>query len=199
MLLKRIGLAVLSIFLMSQAWAADEKTAQAPSVAIFAGGCFWCMEPPFDKLDGVLTTTSGYIGGEASTANYKKVSAGVTRHYEAVKIEYDASKVSFDTLLAVFWKNVDPFDNRGQFCDKGDQYLSAIFYLDDDQLASAKVSFEKTQAMLDKPIVTRIVKAAEFYAAEQYHQDYYQRNPIRYKFYRRGCGRDKRLEQVWGQ
>ena len=154
--------------------------------AIFAGGCFWCMEPPFDKLDGVKSTTSGYIGGSAESANYKKVSAGGTGHYEAVKIVYDPSKVTYQQLLDVFWKNIDPFDAKGQFCDKGTSYLSGIFFLDDEQKRLALASKKKVSSMFEQSIVTEVLPATPFYDAEKYHQDYYKRNPIRYRFYRHG-------------
>lgn len=195
----RLFLFTLSFFvgLVSQLSVAqsNDKTA----VAVFAGGCFWCMEPPYDKLDGVISTTSGYIGGKSSTATYKQVSSGQTDHVEAVKIEYDASKVDYDTLLKVFWKNVDPFDQRGQFCDKGPQYLSYIYYGNSSEKASAEKSLAEMNARFSDPIATRIFPSLEFYPAEDYHQNYYQKNPIRYKFYRTSCGRDRRLEEVWGK
>jgi peptide-methionine (S)-S-oxide reductase len=170
------------------------------AVAIFAGGCFWCMEPPFDKLEGVTATISGYIGGTAANPTYEQVTSGRSGHYEAVRIEYDPARVSYQRLLEVFWRNVDPVDATGQFCDKGPQYLSAIFVLDDTQRALAeasKAALERT-GKLSGPIVTRILPAATFYPAEAYHQDYYLKNPLRYAFYRRGCGRDARLERLWG-
>lgn len=174
--------------------------AEEKAVAIFAGGCFWCMEPPYDKLEGVSATTSGYIGGLASTANYKQVASGRTDHVEAVKVEYDPSVVSFATLLKVFWVNIDPFDDKGQFCDKGPQYKSYIYYLDEEQKSLATASLKEiAQKFPGKDIATEVIPAAEFYAAEKYHQDYYQRNPLRYKYYRNGCGRDRRLEQIWGE
>jgi peptide-methionine (S)-S-oxide reductase len=176
-------------------------TAQAEdrASAVFAGGCFWCMEPPYDKTDGVLSTTSGYIGGASESANYKQVSAGGTGHYEAVKIEYDPSKVSYEKLLSIFWRNVDPFDDRGQFCDKGDQYKAAIFYGSEEEKALAEQSKQAAVEKLGRDIVTEILPAQEFFAAEDYHQDYYQKNPLQYKFYRYACGRDGRLEEVWGK
>ena len=176
------------------AFAQSEKTASA----IFAGGCFWCMEPPYDKTDGVLSTISGYSGGEAKTADYKQVSSGNTKHFEVVKIEYDPSKVNYQQLLDIFWRNVDPFDGRGQFCDKGTQYLSAIFYGNEEEKALAEASKKKLIEKFGKQVETQILPEAEFYAAEDYHQDYYKKNPIRYKLYRYGCGRDARLESVWG-
>ncbi|MEO8101387.1 MAG: peptide-methionine (S)-S-oxide reductase MsrA [Betaproteobacteria bacterium] len=175
---------------------AGGKTARA----VFAGGCFWCMEGPFDKLDGVISTASGYTGGSKKDPTYKEVSAGWTGHTEAVEIVYDPSRVSYQRLLDVFWHNVDPTTRNAQFCDHGTQYRSGIFYLDDAQKAAA----ESSKAALDKnkpfkdAIVTEITAATQFYAAEDYHQDYYLKNPLRYKYYRSGCGRDARLTELWG-
>ena len=172
----------------------------ATAKATFAGGCFWCMEPPFDKLDGVISTTSGYTGGAKVNPTYQEVSAGATGHAEAVQVEYDPKKVSYEKLLDVFWHNVDPTQKDGQFCDHGSQYRTGIFVHDADQKRLAEAS----KAALDKSkpfkgaIVTEIVPATTFYAAEEYHQDYYIKNPIRYKYYRSGCGRDARLKEVWG-
>ena len=171
------------------------------AVATFAGGCFWCMEPPFDKLPGVVSTTSGYTGGHKKQPTYEEVSAGSTGHAEAVQIIYDPQKVSYEKLLEVFWQNVDPTQKDGQFCDHGSQYRTAIFYHN----AAQKQLAEASQAQLEKTkpfkgeIVTEIVAAGEFYPAEDYHQDYYIKNPIRYKFYRASCGRDNRLHALWGQ
>lgn len=169
--------------------------------AIFAGGCFWCMEPPYDKLEGVLSTVSGYIGGSAEDATYDRVSSGRTDHYEAIRVEYDPARIDYQTLLVVFWRNVDPFDSRGQFCDKGPQYRTGIFPLTDEQRVLAEQSKQTliSQAAGRAEIVTEILPAAEFYPAETYHQDYYKKNPSRYKFYRWNCGRDRRLEQIWGK
>lgn len=178
---------------------ADENP--PPAKATFAGGCFWCMEPPFDKIDGVTSTTSGYTGGHKTNPTYKEVSAGRTGHTEAVQIVYDPNKVSYEELLSIFWKNIDPTTPNRQFCDKGNQYRSGIFYHDEEQKQLAQES--KTELEQNKPfkqvIVTEITAASDFYAAEDYHQDYYQKNPIRYKFYRHGCGRDKRLQELWGK
>ncbi|MCV6626578.1 MAG: peptide-methionine (S)-S-oxide reductase MsrA [Cellvibrionaceae bacterium] len=175
------------------------------ATATFAAGCFWCLEPPFDKLDGVLSTTSGYIGGHRDKPTYKQVSAGSTGHTEAVQIKYDPSRVSYAELLQVFWRNVDPFDGKGQFCDKGSQYRPGIFYHDAAQQQAAwdsarqlKQGYLKTALEKGQKLVVEITQASTFYPAEAYHQDYYQRNPVRYKYYRYRCGRDKRLEQVWG-
>ena len=171
------------------------------SVATFAGGCFWCMEAPFDTLEGVASTTSGYTGGHTKNPTYKQTSSGRTGHTEAVQIVYDPEQVSYEKLLDVFWHNIDPTTPDQQFCDRGNQYRSEIFYHNDEQKQLA----ESSKAALDKnkpfkePIVTQVSKASTFYAAEDYHQDYYKNNPIRYRYYRYGCGRDKRLEQLWGE
>jgi peptide-methionine (S)-S-oxide reductase len=169
------------------------------ATAIFAGGCFWCMEPPFDKTEGVISTTSGYIGGTLDNPTYEQVSAGGTGHAEAVKIVYDPSKVRYDELLHLFWRNVDPLPKDAQFCDTGHQYRSAIFYLDDEQKKLAEESKQELEksGRFSQPVVTEIAKAGPFYPAEKYHQDYYLKNPNRYAFYRWNCGRDQRLEQLW--
>jgi peptide-methionine (S)-S-oxide reductase len=169
--------------------------------ATFAGGCFWCMEPPFDKLPGVIATTSGYIGGHKKNPTYKEVSAGGTGHTEAVQVVYDPKRVSYEKLLDVFWHNIDPTQKDGQFCDHGDQYRTGIFYHDEEQKRLAEAAKAKLQQ--HKPfrgeVVTEIVPAGEFYPAEEYHQDYATKNPIRYKFYRTRCGRDQRLQELWGK
>lgn len=167
--------------------------------AIFAGGCFWCMEKPFDELAGVQATVSGYIGGAQDNPSYQQVSAGHTGHAEAVQVRYDDQVISYQQLLAVYWRNVDPFDAKGQFCDKGSQYRAAIFYRDADQHAAAQASLAAMSARFGQPLAVTLEPATTFYPAEDYHQDYYQRNPLRYRYYRHGCGRDKRLEQVWGK
>jgi len=167
--------------------------------AIFGGGCFWCMEPPFDKLAGVVSTTSGYIGGRTPNPTYEQVSGGGTGHVEVVQVVYDPSKVSYEKLLDVFWQNVDPIDAKGQFCDRGDQYRTAIFYQSEDQQRLAAQSKLDIASHLKQPIATEIVAAGPFYPAEAYHQDYYDKNPVRYKFYRWNCGRDARLEELWGK
>jgi peptide-methionine (S)-S-oxide reductase len=181
---------------------ADEPPKATPetatAVAIFAGGCFWCMEHPFDELAGVVSTTSGYTGGRVANPTYEQVSAGGTGHAESVEVTYDPNKVSYEKLLDVFWHNIDPLAVDRQFCDVGNQYRSAIFYSTPEQQVLAEASKQKVQAEFDKPIATQIVAAGRFYPAEDYHQDYYKKNPIRYKFYRFNCGRDKRLLQLWG-
>jgi peptide-methionine (S)-S-oxide reductase len=176
------------------------KPSGQTAVAIFAGGCFWCMEPPFDKLPGVKSTTSGYTGGRTIRPTYEQVSAGRTGHAEVVQVRYDPAQVSYSQLLDVFWRNIDPLAVDRQFCDVGDQYRSAIFTLDAEQQRLAEESKRKLEASgrFKQPIATQIVAASRFYPAEEYHQNYYTRNPIRYKFYRFNCGRDQRLEQLWG-
>ena len=158
------------------------------------------MEPPFDQLDGVLATTSGYTGGHKVDPTYHEVSAGGTGHAEAVQITYDPAKMSYEQLLEVFWHNVDPLDAGGQFCDRGSQYRTAIFVHDDEQRRLAEQSKQKLESSgrFEQPIVTEIVAAGPFYPAEDYHQDYYEKNPIRYEFYRWNCGRDQRLAELWG-
>lgn len=169
--------------------------------AVFAGGCFWCMEPPFDRLDGVTATVSGYMGGHVKNPDYRAVSRGRTGHYEVVEISYDPERITYAELLDVFWRNIDPLDAKGQFCDKGPQYLSGIFVSSEEERAAAQKSKAELEqsGVLPGKIVTEILNASEFYPAETYHQDYYQKNPIRYKFYRNGCGRDKRLNTLWGE
>jgi peptide-methionine (S)-S-oxide reductase len=178
---------------------AAEKPQQF-AVATFGGGCFWCMEPPFDALPGVISTVSGYTGGKSANPTYERVSAGGTGHAEVVQVRYDPATISYEKLLQVFWRNIDPLAPDRQFCDSGSQYRSAIFYHDAAQRGLAersKAALEKS-AQFDRPIVTQIVPASEFYAAEEYHQDYYVKNPLRYKYYRSSCGRDRRLKELWG-
>jgi methionine-S-sulfoxide reductase len=170
-------------------------------LAIFAGGCFWCMEPPFEKLPGVLTVTSGYTGGQKLDPTYHEVSAGGTGHTEAIEIAFDPAQVSYPQLLEILWMNIDPTDGNGQFVDRGNQYRSGIFYLNQKQrlLAEASKQALEKSGRFDKPIVTEIVPASTFYPAEEYHQDYYKKNPLRYKFYRYNSGRDRFLDKEWGE
>ncbi|MET0502367.1 MAG: peptide-methionine (S)-S-oxide reductase MsrA [Candidatus Binatia bacterium] len=170
----------------------------ATAKATFAGGCFWCMEPPFDKLDGVSSTISGYAGGKKKNPTYEEVSAGNTGHTEVVQITYDPKKITYEKLLEVFWQNIDPLAANRQFCDIGSQYRTAIFYHDESQKRLAEESKKALGKRFKEPIVTEIVAASEFYPAEDYHQDYYVKNPLRYKYYRYNCGRDQRLEALWG-
>ncbi len=169
------------------------------ATAIFAGGCFWCMEKPFDEIPGVVATTSGYTGGTLANPTYEQVGRGGTGHFEAVKVTYDATKVSYQKLIDTYWLQVDPFDAFGQFCDKGETYLPAIFYGNDAEKKAAEAAREVLYTRFKKPIVVQILPTKAFYDAEGYHQDYYQKNPLRYAYYRNGCGRDARLRAVWGQ
>ena len=171
------------------------------AVATFAGGCFWCMEPPYDKLPGVVATISGYTGGRKPNPTYEEVSSGSTGHAESVTVVYDPKKVTYEKLLDVFWHNIDPTVKDRQFCDGGNQYRTAIFYHDEAQRKAAeasKAALEKSKPFKE-PIVTEIVMAGPFYPAEEYHQDFYKKNPVRYQLYRSGCGRDARLKQLWGE
>ena len=179
---------------------APAPKAAATAVATFAGGCFWCMEPPYDKLPGVISTTSGYMGGGKRYPTYEEVSNGVTGHAEVVQVAYDPSKVSYEKLLEVFWVNIDPTVENRQFCDRGTQYRTAIFVHTPEQRKAAdasKAAVEKSKPF-SEPIITPVVDAGEFWPAEDYHQDYYRKNPARYTYYRTGCGRDARLKQLWG-
>jgi peptide-methionine (S)-S-oxide reductase len=187
--------------LAAMSGAVEKQAAETLAEATFAGGCFWCMEPPFDKLEGVVSTLSGYTGGQLKDPSYEQVSSGGTGHLEAVQIRFDPDKVSYSKLLEIFWRNVDPTDAGGQFCDRGEQYRTAIFYHSEEQrqLAEESKSDLERSGRLPKPIVTEIRPASAFYPAEDYHQDYYKKNPVRYKLYRYGCGRDRVLERLWGQ
>ena len=179
---------------------ATEAPAEGLARATFAGGCFWCMEPPFDKLDGVLSTTSGYTGGPEVRPTYQEVSYGRTGHTEAVEIVYDPQKITYEKLLYVFWRNIDPTVRDRQFCDAGTQYRTGIFVHDDEQrkLAAASLAELKADPPFRGEIVTPILDAEPFYPAEEYHQDFYKKSELRYKSYRRGCRRDARLEELWG-
>jgi peptide-methionine (S)-S-oxide reductase len=168
--------------------------------AVFAAGCFWCIEADFEAVDGVIEAVSGYMGGELENPTYKQVSAGGTGHKEVVKVIYDPQKISYKELLDVFWVNIDPFDDKGQFCDKGDHYKAAIFYSEPSEQKAAFESKDKVEEELARDVVTEIIpNNYVFYEAEEYHQDYYKKNSWRYGFYRSGCGRDKRLKEVWGE
>ncbi len=195
-----ISIVILVILSLQPAFGQDQKDGESLAKATFAGGCFWCMEGPFDKLDGVKSTTSGYIGGYKKNPTYREVSSGTTGHTEAVQIIYDPKKVTYQKLLDVFWVNIDPTVENRQFCDHGSQYRSGIFYHGAEQQQLAEASKAKLEK--DKPfegmIFTEVTAATECYPAEDYHQDYYIKNPIRYKFYRYSCGRDQRLQALWG-
>jgi len=189
-------IAVLSLAASPGTMAQKPKLAKAT----FAGGCFWCMEPPFDKLEGVISTTSGYTGGTKKDPAYEEVSSGGTGHAEAVQVVWDPSKITYAKLLDVFWHNVDPLTSNAQFCDHGEQYRTAIFVHDPEQKRQAEAARAEVQKRFgDRQVVTEIVAASTFYPAEEYHQDYYEKNPIRYKLYRTSCGRDARLEDLWGK
>ncbi len=199
--LARLAAALFGLWLgiVSMAMAADPVVQdQAPATAIFAGGCFWCMEPPFDALAGVTATTSGFTGGHKVNPSYTEVSSGGTGHVEAIQISYDPTQVSYQQLLDVYWRNIDPLDDGGQFCDRGHEYLAAIFYQNEEQKILAEQSKTAVEKRLGHTVTTAISRAAPFYAAEDYHQDYYRKNPVRYKYYRYSCGRDQRLEELWG-
>jgi len=186
---------------------ADEREAasdaladsQTTATATFAAGCFWCVESDFDKVAGVMSTTSGYTGGQVKNPSYEQVSAGGTGHAEAVEIVYDPARVTYEQLLDHFWKNVDPLSAHRQFCDVGDQYRPAIFVHDDAQRAAAEASKARIQQRFKQPVVVQIVAAGPFYKAEGYHQDYYKKNPVQYRYYRWSCGRDARLKDLWGK
>ncbi|NKB36705.1 MAG: peptide-methionine (S)-S-oxide reductase MsrA [Gammaproteobacteria bacterium] len=180
---------------------ADGKSSTlSTETAVFAGGCFWCMEPPYDKLSGVISTISGYSNGHTKNPTYTEVSSGRTGHAEVLQVTYDPLKISYEELLTVFWRNIDPTRDNGQFCDNGNQYRPGIYYLNDAQLASANRSKEHIIASKIFPdsIKVEIEKAKKFFPAEEYHQDYYKKNPVRYKYYRYSCGRDKKLKELWG-
>ena len=193
---------LLALAALGPAPAGADPTSDTPKTAFanFAGGCFWCMEPPFEALAAVLSVTSGYTGGHVANPSYEQVSEGGTGHREAVRVEYDPARVSYSQLLDVFWRNVDPLDAGGQFCDRGSQYESVIFVADAEQrrLAEASKKTLEQSKRFERPIATVILEAGPFYPAEDYHQDYARKNPLRYRFYRHGCGRDARLEAVWG-
>jgi peptide-methionine (S)-S-oxide reductase len=200
-LIRTAVLATLALGLASAPLAqAPREAPPGKALATFAGGCFWCMEPPYDKLDGVLSTTSGYMGGNKKFPTYEEVSSGTTGHTEVVQVVYDPAKVSYDKLLEVYWRNIDPTVRDRQFCDVGSMYRATIFVHNEEQKKAADKSKEllgMTKPFKD-PIVTPILPAADFWPAEAYHQDYYLKNPVRYNYYRTGCGRDARLKALWG-
>lgn len=193
--MQRSGLGLMAAFILI---AGTSAAAQEVKTATFAGGCFWCVESDFDKVPGVVETVSGYTGGTTANPTYKQVSAGGTGHFEAVRISYDPSRVTYAELLSVFFRSVDPTDAGGQFCDRGQSYETAIFVADDDERRQAEAAKRDAETALGRPVVTTIETAGAFYPAEDYHQDYYEKNPLRYKFYRASCGRDRRVAEVWG-
>lgn len=189
---------ILILLLFTGSFAMNANAADTKSeTAIFAGGCFWCMHAAFEGLDGVSKVTSGYIGGHVPNPTYEQVSTGNTGHIEAIEVVYDSSAVAYTKLLEYFWDNVDPTDPKGQFCDKGSQYLAGIFYVTDTQKEQAAESVAATEAKLGKTVSTFIRPAEKFYAAEDYHQSYYKKNELRYQLYKMGCGRDKALRNIW--
>ena len=194
-------LAALGLLVAAVPVSAQAPAKPATAKATFAGGCFWCVEEVYDKIPGVISTVSGYMGGHVKNPTYEQVSTARTGHAEVVQVEYDPSKVTYARLLEVFWRNIDPTQKDGQFCDHGPQYRSGIFYHNDEQKRLAEGS--RLNLSKNKPfkgeIVTEITRAAEFYPAEGYHQDFHTKSPTRYKFYKSGCGRDARLQQLWGK
>jgi peptide-methionine (S)-S-oxide reductase len=196
-----LGLAILlaAAGLASAQMVPLPKPGPGQAVATFAGGCFWCTESDFDHVQGVISTTSGYTGGQVANPTYEQVSSGGTGHAESVQVIYDPSKVSYQKLLTYYWRHVDPTVKDQQFCDHGNQYRTAIFVHNDEERKLAEASKNQVEAELKKPIYTQIVDAGPFYPAEEYHQDFYRKNPTKYKFYRWNCGRDQRLEQLWGK
>ncbi|GIK79226.1 MAG: peptide-methionine (S)-S-oxide reductase MsrA [Pseudorhodoplanes sp.] len=202
--MKRIAAVTLALAALSLVAFAGHGVAQSPvpsktAVAIFAAGCFWCVEADFDKVEGVLSTTSGYTGGREMDPTYAQVSSGATGHTEAVEIVYDPAKVSYRQLLDHFWRNVDPFAKNRQFCDSGPQYRSAIFYRTDEERALAEASKKAVADKFGRAVETEVAPAAAFYRAEDYHQDFHLKNSAKYKFYRWNCGRDRRLQELWGK
>ena len=192
------ALVLAGVAACSQAAPGDPAKRGATAQAVFAGGCFWCTEADFDKIPGVLATTSGYTGGKLANPSYEQVSAGGTGHIEAVRVTYDPRRVSYATLAARFIRTVDPLDDGGSFCDRGYVYRSAFFVAGAAQRRIATAIKARTAAALKQPVATLILPSATFYPAEEYHQDYYKKNPVRYRFYRLNCGRDARLKRVWG-
>jgi peptide-methionine (S)-S-oxide reductase len=196
------GLMSTGLAFFSSAGAQDRRLEDPPArvaTAVFAGGCFWCVEADFDKVDGVLETISGYTGGTVDKPTYKQVTYGDTGHYEAVKVTYDPAKVSYDELADYFVRHIDPTDAKGQFCDKGDSYRSAIFVSGQGERTAAEGALTEAAELLGETIATKVLPAATFWPAEDYHQDYYIRSAVKYGYYRKACGRDARLEQLWGK
>ena len=198
MALKTFAVSCMMLFMAATGGDAANKNPGKTEKAIFAGGCFWCMEPPFEKLNGVISVTSGYTGGSKKDPTYEEVSEGSTGHAEAVEIAYDPAQVTYAELLDVFWRNIDPTALNRQFCDTGTQYRSGIFYRNEEQKRLAEASKEKlAKSGRFERVVTEITPASTFYPAEEYHQDYPKKNPVRYKFYRYNCGRDQTLQRLW--
>ena len=200
-----LSMHIIMAVLLIGAWNLQSTNKAAAEATIgkayFAGGCFWCMEEAFEKVEGVLSATSGYMGGTVANPSYEDVSSGRTGHAESVEVVYDPAKVSYQKLLEAFWHNVDPITPNAQFCDHGSQYRSAIFYQTDEEKRASDTSKQAIEQSkrFTEPIVTQIVMASHFYSAEEYHQDFYKKNPVRYKFYKYSCGRAQRLEELWGK
>ena len=194
----RALIAAAGLFAALAVAGATGAAAAEPEKAIFAGGCFWCVEADFDKVPGVLGTESGYTGGHVQNPTYEQVSHGGTGHYESVQVTFDPDKVSYRQLVDIFWRAVDPTDPGGQFCDRGDSYRTAIFVSGEEQRQEAEASKAAAEAALGQKIVTPVVEAGAFWPAEDYHQDYHEKNPLQYKYYRWGCGRDQRVKELWG-
>ena len=200
-----LSMHIIMAVLLIGAWNLQSTSKAAAEATIgkayFAGGCFWCMEEAFEKVEGVLSATSGYMGGTVANPSYEDVSSGRTGHAESVEVVYDPAKVSYQKLLEAFWRNVDPITPNAQFCDHGSQYRSAIFYQTDEEKRASDTSKQAIEQSkrFTEPIVTQIVMASHFYSAEEYHQDFYKKNPVRYKFYKYSCGRAQRLEELWGK
>ena len=196
-----VAIGLIACMIFAQVPLAESPGASPSAKAYFAGGCFWCMEEAFEKVEGVVTVVSGYMGGTVANPTYEEVSAGRTGHAESVEVTYDPTRVTYQKLLDSFWHNVDPLTPNAQFCDHGTQYRSAVFYsteAEKRQAEESKAAIEQARKF-PAPIVTQLVPAATFYPAEDYHQDYYKKNPLRYKYYKYGCGRANRLEALWGK
>lgn len=194
--MKKIPAILTVFFLWSVTMSPSSKAAQ-PVTALFAGGCFWCMESDFEKLPGVVAVASGYTGGTLDNPTYEQVSRGGTGHFEAVRVSYDPEVIGYPSLLDYFFRHIDPLDATGQFCDKGSQYRAAVFYGDPQQREQAQAAKLRAESALGQAVVTQILPAERFYEAEEYHQDYYKKNPAKYEFYRWNCGRDRRIKEIW--
>ncbi len=195
---RTVKAALAGAALLAATGAASAQDGGDTATAILAGGCFWCVEADFDKVEGVIDTVSGYTGGTTDNPTYRQVTGGNTGHYEAVRITYNPDVVTFRELVDHFWRTVDPLDAGGQFCDRGESYRTAVFVADAGERAEAEASRAAADALLEGDIVTPVLDRATFWPAEDYHQDYYRKNPMRYRFYRLSCGRDDRLDALWG-
>jgi len=200
MFIRSLFASILTLYSFSVA-AAEAEPSQSAATAILAGGCFWCVEADFEKLDGVIDVASGYTGGHVENPTYKQVSSGRSGHIESARIRFDPAVISYEQILEYFFHHIDPTRNDGQFCDGGTQYRPAIFYLDEDQQRQAEAVMQRIEQgkPFPQPLKVELIKATAFYPAEEYHQDYYKKNPLRYNFYRYSCGRDARVEELWGK